>query len=515
MAKEILRDVLLVTADVATTRLCLAVLAAKGIRGTVARDAAAAAGRIEQRTWDAVFIDLGTTEADGLALVRLIKQRYPELPVVLAGDQASVPTAVRAMREGCHDYLVKPLERTAVEALCEALLPRHAAPLAAAEEADSRCLFQIAGRSPRLFETIALAKKVAPTTLPVLITGESGTGKELIAYLVHRSSRRSHGPYVRVNCAALSESLLESELFGHERGAFTGACSQRQGRFERANGGTLLLDEISETGPRLQAELLRVLEQQDFERVGGTEPVSVNVRIISTTNRDLAADVQRGAFRADLYYRLCGVRIPVPPLRQRREDIPVLVWHFVNQFACEVGRQITRIDPEMIDLFLRCSWPGNVRLLRNVVRTALVVGDGPVLSLAQTPWIRAELLAACGGPALAAPAFRPSPLAEEGGRAPAGEERGEMMSARARTLRLRDVERQTIFEALRLTGDHQARAAQLLGITDRTLREKMRRYREEHPTVRPQPLLARTAGVAAAPSWDADLEPSMAGESHA
>jgi DNA-binding NtrC family response regulator len=469
MVREVHKDVLLATDDLATTRLLLEVLAAKGVRGTVAGDPKATVERIEQRPWDAVVIDLASPESDRIGIVRQAKQRWPELPVVLVGTDASAAAAVRAMREGCHDYLVKPVDRATIEALWDSLVPHHAVSLAAAEEADSRCLYQIAGRSPRLLETLALARKVAPTSLPVLITGESGTGKELVAYLLHRSSKRARGPYVRVNCAAISETLLESELFGHERGAFTGACVQRKGRFERAHGGTLLLDEISETGPRLQAELLRVLEQQDFERVGGTEPIAVNVRIVSTTNRDLAQLVLAGKFRPDLYYRLCGVRIPVAPLRERKEDIAVLTWHFVNQFASEVGRHVTQLDPEMMDLFWRCPWPGNVRMLRNVVRTALVVGEGPVLSLAASPWLQRELLAA----------EHPAPPA-----AP---------------VRLSDVERRAILEAMRLTGSHQARAARLLGISDRTLRKKLRQYRQEHAPRRAEPLLIAEAGDPATP----------------
>jgi len=486
MVKEIHKDVLLVGDDAAATRLFLEVLAARGIRGTVAGDTRAAVERVEQRAWDAVVVDLGSPESNRLEVVRQARQHCPEAPVVLLGTDASVPAAVRAMREGCRDYLVKPVERSAVEALCDSLLPHHTVPLAAAEEADSRCLYQIVGRSPRLFEAIALAKKVAPTSLPVLITGESGTGKELIAYLLHRSSQRAQCPYVRVNCAALSETLLESELFGHERGAFTGAYVQRKGRFERAHSGTLLLDEISETGPRLQAELLRVLEQQDFERVGGTEAISVNVRVISTTNRDLAQEVLRGKFRPDLYYRLCGVRLPVPPLRERREDIPVLVWHFVNQFAREAGRRITQLDPAMMELFFRCPWPGNVRMLRNVVRTALVVGEGPALSLTGAPWLQRELIATAGAPPL------------------------------RMTLRLDDVERRTILEAMRLSGSHQARAAKLLGITDRTLRNKLRRYREEHPPADLPVAAATPAAGQAEPAREAvgELEPLMSGGKH-
>ena len=468
MVQSIHQAVLVASNDHATTRRVLEVLAARAIRGVVSRDAGAAAERLHERPWDLLIIDLGDAEGAALEVLRLAKQRYPEMPVVIAATDAPMTSVVRAMREGCHDVAAKPLTREAVEALISTLLPSHDVPLADAAETDGRCLYQIAGRSPRLFETVALAKKAAPSSMPVLITGESGTGKELISYLIHHASRRARGPYIRVNCAALSESLLESELFGHERGAFTGAVAQRKGRFELAHGGTLLLDEVSETGPRLQAELLRVLEQQDFERVGGTESVSVNVRVISTTNRDLAHEVQRGAFRADLYYRLCGVRISVPPLRGRREDIPVLVWHFINQFAREVHRGIKQVDPETMDLLLNYDWPGNVRQLRNVVRNALVLGDGPVLSLVSAPWLMSELRAA--------PPPRPG--------------------APARTLCLREIERLTILEAMRLTRSHQTKAARLLGITDRTLREKLRRYRqEEQPAEAPSLFTGGPAGL--------------------
>jgi DNA-binding NtrC family response regulator len=469
MTHEICPNVLVVTPDASITRMWLEAMAARGIRGTVARDTKAAIGLLEQRPWDMAVIDFDEPEDAGLKLLRQFKLRSPEMPVITFGSSSLVPVVVQAMRDGCHDYLVKPIEQPAVEALLATLLPEHAVPLAAAEQADCRCLFQIAGRSPRLFESIALARRVAPTSLPILITGESGTGKELIAYLVHRASPRAQGPYIRINCASLSETLLESELFGHERGAFTGAHVRHRGRFERAHGGTLLLDEITETGPRFQAELLRVLEQQDFERVGGSERIEVNVRIVSTTNRDLVREVERGAFRADLFYRLSGVRISVPPLRQRKEDLPVLVWHFINQFAREVHRSITQLDPEMMDLFVHYNWPGNVRQLRNLVRTALVVGEGPVLSLAGAPWLQAELAA------------QPSHC-----------------TAAAPSLRLRDLERQAIMQALALTRSHQTKAAGLLGITDRTLREKLRRYRAEG--------LMDGARPAAA-----ELEPSLAG----
>jgi DNA-binding NtrC family response regulator len=445
MTEKVYQNVLIANTDPPTTRAALEVLARRGIRGTVVGQWQAAEERIASRDWDMVLADAGPDDDEALKFLRAVKAELPELPVVMLGGGASVRQAVRVVRAGCEDFLVKPVGPDVLVALFEALLPSHEVPLAAAAEESSRCLYRIVGRSGELLELMGVARKVAPTSMSLLITGESGTGKELISYYVHVHSRRARGPYVRVNCAALSESLLESELFGHERGAFTGAYAQRKGRFERAHGGTLLLDEISETTPRLQAELLRVLEQQDFERVGGSELVRVNVRVICTSNRDLAAAVRQRRFRDDLYYRISGTCLAVPPLRRRAEDIGPLVWHFVNLYAREVRRRIERLDADMLEAFSQYSWPGNVRELRNVVRTALVLGDGPTLSLAEGQRLGA------GGRATAGPA----------------------------SLSLQELERRAIFEALRRTKSHQAKAARLLGITDRTLREKLRRYRRD------------------------------------
>ena len=466
MADQVHQNVLIVSRDSQLIRLALEVLAGNGIRGQAVGDVGSATDRTREQEWDLVLIDPARAEGDGFELLAALKVNWPELPVVMIGAQADPPErrhcrsqgeatdgrdpvrlAVRAMREGCEDFLPRPVEREAVKSLIETLLPNHEVPLAAGAEDQTRCLYQIVGKSPELLETIRLAGKVAPTSVPVLVTGESGTGKELIAYYLHRQSSRRRGPYVQVNCVALSESLLESELFGHERGAFTGAIAQRKGRFEMAHGGTLLLDEIAETGRRLQAKLLRVLEQQDFERVGGSESVRVNVRVIATSNRNLAAEVRAGRFRLDLYYRINGVHLTMPPLRQRTEDIPLLVWHFVNLYAREVRRHVAQLDPKMLELFCRCRWPGNVRQLRNAVRTALILGQGRTLSLAGPASLQAELLA------------------------------GE--STESECLSLQDLERRAIFEALRRTNRHQAKAARLLGITDRTLREKLRRYRRD------------------------------------
>jgi transcriptional regulator with PAS, ATPase and Fis domain len=292
--------------------------------------------------------------------------------------------------------------------------------------------------------------------MPVLVSGESGTGKELISSLIHYNSQRAHGPYLQVNCAALNDSLLESELFGHEKGAFTGAHTQRKGRFEMAHGGTLLLDEITETPLKFQATLLRVLEQQDFERVGGNESVRVDVRIISTSNKDLLEEVAQGRFREDLYYRLCGIRLFVPPLRERIEDLPELVWHFVNLYSRQIPRHITELSAEMMHIFETYHWPGNIRQLRNVVRTSLALGKGSTLSLADTSWLFSELQ-----PRLQ----KESILSEE--------------NSSLIGMPLAEVERQVILDTLDHTSGNQTKAAKMLGISDRTLRGKIRQYRQQ------------------------------------
>jgi DNA-binding NtrC family response regulator len=443
MVDSVHPNVLVVLNENKSVHLVLEVMASRNLRATVARDARGALAKLAERTWDLVLSD-AEAPAGGMELLREIRRHAPECPVVLVGETDAAALAVSAMREGCRDFLLRPLTAEAVGAMLSTLLPNHAVPLAAAEE-DPRSLYQIAGKSRRLLDTVALARKLAPSTVPVLITGESGTGKELLSYLIHRESRRAHAPYIRVNCAALSDSLLESELFGHEKGAFTGACAQRKGRFELAHGGTLLLDEISETNPRLQAELLRVLEQQDFERVGGSQSVRVNVRVLSTSNRDLSAEVEQGRFRRDLYYRISGVRIHMPALRDRKEDIPALAWHFVNLYAREINRRVTAMDPRTLQTLCDHPWPGNVRQLRNVVRAMLLLGEGPTLKLG-------EAAAMLG-------------------------DSSEAQAAEA-SLKLQDLEREAIIEALRRTNRNQARAAEMLGITDRTLREKLRRYRE-------------------------------------
>ncbi len=485
-------NVLIVDNDPELARFMLEILARKGIRGIIANDEKNAVDFLDTNDCDLVFTSDRISQRAGLPdqaqggfeLLRKIRLNSPELPVVMiakarnqktksdkrkaryeTGDTIYelIETAVKAIRAGCCDFLIEPLDCEKIKSLLDAFLPNHSVSTQASADENTHCFYQIVGRSAKLVQTINLAKRIAPTSAPVLISGESGTGKELFSYLIHHKSKRAQGAYIKVNCAALSDSLLESELFGHEKGAFTGAYAQRKGRFEIAHGGTLLLDEIAETPIKFQAELLRVLEQQDFERVGGNDNVRVNVRIISTTNKDLLQEVPEGRFRQDLYYRISGVRLIIPPLRQRSDDLPDLVWHFVNLYARQAQRHITKLDPAMMDIFAKYHWPGNIRQLRNAVLTSLILGIGQTLSLADVSWLFDEL----------------QPLPQENNLSIGRPQPGQSPISGLGGLPLEKVERQAILDTLHYTAGNQTKAAKVLGISDRTLRDKIRRYRQQ------------------------------------
>jgi len=307
---------------------------------------------------------------------------------------------------------------------------------------------QIIFQSSSMNEVVNLAGRVAPSSTTVLIQGESGTGKELLAKLIHTLSPRSERPMVTVNCVALSENLLESELFGHERGAFTGALQRRIGRFEQADGGTLFLDEIGELSASVQVKLLRFLQEREFERVGGNQTLRSDVRVISATNRDLVRRVREETFREDLYYRLNVVTITVPPLRERKEDLSPLIDHFLKRFAVENGKEIQGIDPEARDLLLKYNYPGNIRELENIIERAVVITRGSILSSRDLPFFDEFLFS----------------------------DQWEMMSRKTLKESVQDLERQLIQKALAETANHQSKAANLLGISERVLRYKLKKH---------------------------------------
>ena len=338
---------------------------------------------------DVLVTDLHMPGMDGIELLERAREAIPELIVVLVTAFADVETAVRAMQQGAEHYLTKPLQIDELVLVIDRALERrhlqHEATELRARLKDRLSFDNIVGASPAMQEVFDVIEQVAPTKASVLITGESGTGKELVAQAIHQNSPRATAPFVKLHCAALAETLLESELFGHEKGAFTGAVGRREGRFKQADGGTLFLDEIGEISPAIQVKLLRFLQERTFERVGGNETVKVDVRIIAATNRDLDAEVAAGKFREDLYYRLNVVNIEMPPLRARPSDLLPLATLFLHRFAKENGKRIDGFADDAVERIGAYRWPGNVRELENVIERAVVLCDGSKLTAKHLP----------------------------------------------------------------------------------------------------------------------------------
>ena len=405
---------------------------------------------VSARTIDLVLTDLHMPGGGGLALLEGVRAINPEIPVVVMTAFGTVATAVDAMKKGAADYLTKPIDLDELEVLIGRTLERRALVAENRElrrELETR--YRLAGletANAKMSEAINTAARAAASRASILIRGESGTGKELLARAIHHASPRSKGPLVAVNMAAVPETLVESELFGHERGAFTGADRERRGRFELADGGSLFLDEIGDLPRATQAKLLRVLQEQTFERLGGTRSLHVDARVIAATNRDLEAMVRQGEFREDLYYRLNVVTIDLPPLRSRREDIPLLVDHFLRRFAAESKAAVESVSREAMDVLLKYEYPGNVRELENIVHRAVVLARGPVVTTADLPLHVAE-------------------LRSEGQQPPA-----------SFVERVAQFERELILEALERAGGVQTRAARELGMSERHLRYKLRKY---------------------------------------
>ena len=335
---------------------------------------------LEQKP-DVVFLNISKPEVTKLHLLQNLRRQALTVPVIVIADGVSTSLAIKAMKEGALDYVIKPLEVGQLRALLTRLARmRQKMPSRVPSQwEDSQEEIVFVGEHPEMLEIYKLIGRVAPSSVPVLIQGESGTGKELVANEIHRHSDRSKKRFLAVNCAAIPETLLESELFGHEAGAFTGAVGKRKGKFEQADGGTIFLDEVADMSATTQSKVLRVLEQHEFERLGGTETIHVDIRVLAATNRSLVKCMQEGEFRVDLFYRLRGAFICLPPLRNRGDDIRLLAEHFVQQFAQEVGKNIKGLHPKSVEKMLVNSWPGNIRELRNVIHTAVVFCQGEVL----------------------------------------------------------------------------------------------------------------------------------------
>jgi two-component system, NtrC family, response regulator HydG len=430
-----------------------------GYQVATAEDGAIAVERVKTQPFDLVLMDVRMTEMDGIEALRQIKAYNPSIPILIMTAYSSVASAVEALKAGAYDYLTKPLDFETLRLTAERAMEHthlktenHQLKQKLRDEFDWQ---QIIGVSPPMRSLIEMVAMVAPAEATVLITGESGTGKELIARSLHYNSGRSSAPLVIVNCAALSETLLESELFGHEKGAFTGADKRREGRFRQADGGTLFLDEIGETSPAMQAKLLRVIQEREFQRVGGDETLTVDVRILAATNRDLENDVKKGKFREDLFYRLNVVTVEMPPLRARHDDIPLLAHHFMKRFASRNRKTVKGFTPQAMDLLIKYAWPGNVRELENAVERSVILLTGDYITERELPLSITPT-----------ETNAPSPLAASN---TAG-------SGATRSQSLEAIEKHAILVTLSETGGNKSETARRLGINRKTLHLKLKRY---------------------------------------
>jgi len=417
-----------------------------------ADDGESAIAEVGERAVDLILMDIRMVRVSGIEALEKIKSINPAIPIVLMTAYASIEMAVDALKKGAYDYLTKPLDFDKLKLTLDRALEHIRL------KKENRALKErldeafrspgIIGSSPVMMRLMATAAQVAASEATVMITGESGTGKELVAAAIHHNSPRKEGPFIKVNCAAITETLLESELFGHEKGAFTGAERRREGRFVQANGGSLFLDEVGEMPVAMQVKLLRVLQERELTRVGGEQVLPVDVRLIVATNRNLAQMVEEGAFRGDLFYRLNVVELKAPSLRERREDIPLLATHFLRRFAEKNRKKVDCFAPRAMDMLIRHSWPGNVRELMNTIERAVVLAASDCLVEEDFAMLTPASASTDGTAAGTFPADVP----------------------------LEQIEREAIVSTLASAGGNKSEAARRLGITRKTLREKLKRY---------------------------------------
>ncbi len=438
-----MKHTILIVDDEPAQRQLLSAALGREYAVVAAADGEEAVQLLAARSFDLVITDERMPRMGGLELIRWVREKTPEVPVVVLTAYGSIETAVEAIKLGAQEYLTKPLKSPEEIRMvaAKALHGRRLEDRRIIHQAEQEAQFpaDIIAASASMQQVLTMASQVAPQSTTVLLTGESGTGKEVVARLIHRRSPRAEEPFVAVNCAALTETLLESELFGHEKGAFTGAVQSRRGRFELAHGGTLFLDEIAEMSLSIQPKLLRVLQEQQFERVGGTRSIAVDVRVIAATNKDLSAALAERSFREDLYYRLNVFPIAIPPLRDRRSDVIPLAEHFLHKVAARMGRSSPSLSEEARELLLSHAWPGNVRELQNAIERALIVARENVIRAGDLPLVAPD-------PAAAAP----------------------------RTLA--EIERAAIMQALEHNGGERKATAEQLGMSLRTLQYRLKEY---------------------------------------
>jgi two-component system, NtrC family, response regulator HydG len=447
------QTILVVDDDSAHRAMLLTLLSGWGYAVVDVDDGEAAIREVQERPFDLILMDIRMIKVSGLEALAAIKDFNPAIPIIIMTAYASVETAVNALKKGAYDYLTKPLDFTELRYAMERAMEHHYL------REENRLLREtlngrfdkrnLIGRSQAMVKLLETVAQVAPSDATILITGESGTGKEMIAGAVHFNSPRKEGPFVKINCAAITETLLEAELFGHEKGAFTGADRRKEGKFRQADGGSLFLDEVSEMSPAMQVKLLRVLQEREIVRVGGNETIRIDVRLIAATNRDLIKDVETGRFREDLYYRLNVVTLNVPPLRERAEDVPLIAQHYLRLFSEKNNKSIKGFTPQAMDKLLKYVWPGNVRELVNAVERGVVLSRSSYLDEDELLLLRDKT--------------------------PTNDLSKPEMDASAGSS-LEEVEKDTILKILKLAGGNKSEAARRLDITRRTLHKKLKKY---------------------------------------
>lgn len=418
-----------------------------------AKDGSEAIDIIHDKPFDLILMDIRMIKISGLQALAEIKSFNPSIPVIMMTAYSSVETAVEALKSGAYDYLIKPLDfnelRLSIDRAMDHKKLRDENTLLKKSLGDHFDRRNIIGRSPVMINLLETVAQVAPSEANILITGESGTGKEMIAGAIHYNSTKKEGPFIKVNCAAITETLLESELFGHEKGAFTGAYKKKDGLFQQAHRGTIFLDEISEMSLSMQVKLLRVLQEREITRVGGEEVIAIDVRVIAATNKDLLKEISNGRFRKDLYYRLNVVTLHMPPLSDRKEDIPLLAQHFLKKFSHANHKKIKGFTPQAMDRLIKHDWPGNVRELMNAVERGVVLSTTDYIDIDALPIISTET--------------------------PENPNLAHHTDMHTNTS-LDEVERKTIVKTLDLTHGNKSKAARLLGITRKTLHKKLKAY---------------------------------------
>ena len=446
------QTILIVDDDLAHRTMLKKLLGGWGYEISEADDGAVAIDAVQKRSFDLILMDIRMINVSGIEALEKIKIINPAIPVIIMTAYASVETAVDALKKGAYDYLTKPLDFDELKIAINRATEHNR--LKKENEYLKERLGQkfdtqnMIGRSPLMVKLLEIVAQVAATEATVLITGKSGTGKEMIANAIHYNSLRKDAPFIKINCAALTESLLESELFGHEKGAFTGADKRREGKFRQADGGSIFLDEVSEMSAGMQVKLLRVLQEREITRVGGAEVIAVNVRVIAASNKDLKKEMEQKRFREDLFYRLNVVALHVPALSERREDIPLLAQHFLEMFAAKNKKNIKGFTPQAMEKLIKYAWPGNVRELMNAVERAVVLSRSEYIDADELALLMADSSNVLGSDKFSLPENMP----------------------------LDEVEKRSILEAINSCGGNKSEAARRLGITRKTLRKKLDKY---------------------------------------